>query len=317
MTAHGAGGGDPLDRLPLRFLIGTTASGKSRLALDLAPRLGAEVVALDSMTVYRGLDVGTAKPTPAERALVRHHLLDVADPAERYDVQRYLADVRDALEDIERRGATPLFVGGTGFYLAALLRGIFEGPPIDPELRRGLEARMAREGGAVLHAELAAVDPDAAERIHPNDERRTVRALEVFQQTGSTLTSLQEQWSGERSERERRATIVGLAPPAEILERRIVERTAEMLAAGWPDEALRLSRGDGLGPSAIQALGYDTALALGRGEVEFDEARDLIALRTRQFARRQRTWFRKFDVRWIDPLSPDAASDALATFLAD
>lgn len=310
MEAHGAGERDPLDRLPLRFLVGTTATGKSGLALAVAPQLGAEIVALDSMTVYRGLDVGTAKPSPEERSGVRHHLLDVADPAERYDVQRYLADVRDALVSIERRGATPLFVGGTGFYLAALLRGIFEGPPVDPEIRRALEERAAREGGSALHAELAAVDPDSAARIHVNDERRVVRALEVFEQTGSTLSSLQEQWSDRPAARERRATVVGLSLPVDELDRRIAARADAMLAAGWADEALGLARGAGLGPSAAQALGYDAALALGRGEIGPDEARDRIALRTRQFARRQRTWFRKFDVHWLDPRDDDVDTRA-------
>ncbi|MDB2577117.1 tRNA (adenosine(37)-N6)-dimethylallyltransferase MiaA [Planctomycetota bacterium] len=299
-----------LDRVPLRFLVGPTASGKTGLGLRVAAELGAEIIALDSMTVYRGLDIGTAKPTLEERAQVPHHLIDVADPERRFDLQSYLGMVEEALLGLESRGSSALFVGGTGLYLAAMLRGVFDGPPADPELRALLTERAEREGDAALHAELAAVDPESAERIHVNDRRRTVRALEVWQQTGQTMSAHQSQWSDGPSPREARAVIVGLELPTEELDRRIRLRTDEMLRAGWPEEAARVLSGRGLGPSASQALGYKAAAAVGTGELSQAEGLDEIALRTRQFARRQRTWFRKFDIDWVDPRS-EAASNAI------
>ena len=311
-------GEDILDSIPLRFLVGTTASGKSGLALKLgehpAVRAGGgiEVVSLDSMNVYRGLDIGTAKPSQEERARLRHHLIDVADPWERFDLQSYLFLVRKACAGIVARGATPLFVGGTGLYLAALVRGLLEGPAADIELRERLQRESESGAAPPLHERLAEVDPESAERIHPNDTRRTLRALEVWVQTGSTMTSLQAQWGAEPSERERRALIVGLEVPEEQRDARIRARTEAMLSAGWPEEALALAEGRGLGDSASQALGYDTALALGRGEVEREAAAELIALRTRQFARRQRTWYRKFPVQWFDATAPDLVERALA-----
>jgi len=306
-----------LDRVPLRFLVGPTASGKTGLALQVAPAIGAEIVALDSMTVYRGLDIGTAKPTAAERAQVPHHLLDVADPVERFDLQTYLGLVERALLELESMGKSALFVGGTGLYLAALLRGVFDGPPSDPALRAELMDRAEREGDAALHAELAKVDPEGAARIHVNDRRRTVRALEVWRQTGRPMSAHQSQWQHSASPREARAVIVGLELPTEELDRRIHQRTGEMLEAGWPEEAERVSAGPGLGPSAVQALGYDAALRVATGELSAAAAHGEIALRTRQFARRQRTWFRKFAIDWVDPRDGDAANAITARMLSE
>src|SRR6476661_495553 len=166
------------------ILTGPTACGKTALALELAERIGAEIVALDSMTVYRGMDIGTAKPTPGERARVPHHLIDVLDPWESLTVAWWLERAAGACRDITTRGKRPLFVGGTPFYLKALLHGLFPGPPGNEELRRELEAEAERDGKAKLHAKLAAVDPKTATRLHPNDVRRVVRALEVYQLTG-------------------------------------------------------------------------------------------------------------------------------------
>ncbi len=297
-----------LDRVPLRFLVGPTASGKTGLGLRVAQDLGAEIIALDSMTVYRGLDIGTAKPTAEERALVPHHLVDVADPEGRFDLQAYLGMVEQTLLDLESRGSSALFVGGTGLYLAALLRGVFDGPPSDPDLRAALMARAEREGDAVLHEELTAVDPVSAGRIHVNDRRRTVRALEVWRQTGQAMSAHQSQWRAGPCAREARAVIVGLELPVEELDRRIRQRTREMLRAGWPEEAARVRSGAGLGPSASQALGYEAAAAVASGDLTAEEGLDEIALRTRQFARRQRTWFRKFDIHWMDPRAESAAN---------
>lgn len=303
---------DVLERVPLRFLVGPTASGKTALALDLCRRSGAEVVSLDSMLVYRGLDIGTAKPTRAERAAVPHHLLDLVGPEERFDVQRFLAALREVLEELERRGVPPLFVGGTGFYLAAVLRGLFEGPPVDPSLRARLEAHARALGPERLHAELHGIDPASAARLHPHDTRRVVRALEVFAQTGRTLADWQQEWQGEPTARERGARLVGLAVETDELDRRIRVRTEQMLDAGWREEAVAVRASAGFGPSAAQALGYAEVLAWADGKLTREEALERIALGTRQFARRQRTWYRKFPIEWLPSDAPDREERALA-----
>ncbi len=288
---------DPLAGEELVALIGPTASGKSDVALLVAEATGAEIVCLDSMQVYRGMDVGTAKPTPEERARVVHHMLDLADPNERYDVTRFLAELAPALAQVRARGRRALFVGGTGFYLKVLSAGLFRGPDVDPELRAGFEARARDAGGAALHAELMRVDPRSAARLHPNDVKRVVRALEVQAQTGRPLSEWQTQWSSSPSRARR---LVGLEVGVPELDRRIAARATRMLAAGWPAEAARIRETTGFGPTAVQALGYAEALAVHDGKLEPAVAAQRIAQATRQFARRQRTWYRKFpDVIWI------------------
>ena len=303
---------DPLDREPLCALVGPTASGKTALALEVAERAGAEILSLDSMLVYRGLDVGTAKPTGPERARVRHHLLDLVGPEERYDVQRYLADARAALEEVRARGARALFVGGTGFYLAALLRGIFEGPRVEPGIRAALEARAREVGPAALFAELTARDAASAARLHPNDVRRVVRALEVLEQTGRPLSDWQREWRATPGPRERSARLVGLEVPRAELDARIRARTEAMLSAGWREEALAVRAARGFGPSAAQALGYAEVLAWADGALDREQAAERIQQRTRQFARRQLTWFRKLPIRWLPGRGPPRETEPLA-----
>jgi tRNA dimethylallyltransferase len=301
------------------ILTGPTACGKTALALAVAPRLGAEVVAMDSMTVYRGMDVGTAKPTPAERAAVPHHLVDALDPWESGTVAWWLDRAAAACRDIAARGKRPLFVGGTPFYLKALLHGLFDGPPGDPDLRRRLEAEAERVGNAALHAQLAAVDPRTAARLHPNDVRRVVRALEVFGLTGRTISSWQQGWDT--------AAFAGPAapPPApipaivlelarDVLYDRINHRVGTMLAAGWLDEARQL-RELPHPPSreASQALGYRELWDyLDTPGADLAATADLIRTRTRQFAKRQLTWFRHLPTLVPIPAgAPDAADRAL------
>lgn len=285
----------------VRGLIGPTASGKSALALRVAEAAGAELVSLDSMLVYRGMDVGTAKPTRAERERVRHHLLDLVLPHEDFDVARFQAELVRALEDAERRGARVLFVGGTGFYLKVLLERMFEGPAVDRELRARIEARCATEGNVALHAELARVDAPSAARIHANDTKRLVRALEVFEQTGRALSAWQTEWSSFGAASAGRARkLAGLELPVPELDRRIAERTRAMLDAGWADEALAIETAGGFSKTAIQALGYREVLELAHGRATRADTEAQIALATRQFARRQRTWYRKFpETAWF------------------
>jgi tRNA dimethylallyltransferase len=229
------------------ILTGPTACGKTSLALDLAERIGAEIVALDSMTVYRGMDIGTAKPSPEERARVPHHLIDALDPWESATVAWWLDLAEAACRDITARGLRPLFVGGTPFYLKALLHGLFPGPPADKALRRALEAEAERDGNEALHAKLTAVDAKTAARLHPNDVRRVVRALEVQRLTGKPISAWQQTWdtpafaeSPEAAPPPAKIPAVVLELPREVLYDRVNRRVDVMLGAGWLDEVERL-----------------------------------------------------------------------------
>ena len=298
------------------ILTGPTASGKSALALDLAERLNAEIISADSMTVYRGMDVGTAKPSAADRARVPHHLIDVLDPWESASVAWWLDRAAAAVADIEARKKTALVVGGTPFYLKALLCGLFASPPADHELRRRFEAEAESRGPAALHARLAAVDPASARRLHPNDVRRVVRALEVWHLTGRPLGEWQQQgwWDG-ATPRFRRGSCLVVDVPRPELYGRIDRRVEAMFASGWVDEVRRLrALPQPLSREASRALGYREIGEFLDGRRSLAETIAEVQLRTRQFAKRQLTWFRAlpgvefvdakltFD-RWADRMS--------------
>ncbi len=301
---------------PLAFLVGPTGTGKTALALEIAERARAAVVSMDSMQVYRGMDIGTAKPSREEQQRVPHFLLDRAEPSERYDVQRYLVDVEAALREIRAQGLRALVVGGTGFYLKALVYGLVEGPTSDESLREELRARVEAEGPSALHSELRAVDPLAAARIHPHDEKRVIRALEVYHGTGRALSEWQDDWGWDgRTPVGRPRTILGLSLELSELDHRIRERTKRMLDAGWVEEAVRIRDGVGFGPTSSQALGYREVLDLALGKLSREDAERAIALRTRQFARKQRTWLRQFpELRWIEGSGEEAVREALEAF---
>jgi tRNA dimethylallyltransferase len=277
------------------ILTGPTGSGKSGLALQLAPLLNAEIVAMDSMTLYRGMDIGTAKPSVADRARVRHHLLDVLDPWQSASVAWWLEQAAACVRDIEARGRTALFVGGTSLYLRALLHGLFDGPPADDALRARLEEEAQRTGAAALHARLAAVDPPTAARLHVNDLRRVIRALEVHELTGTPISALQTQWRASQavSAPEGSDRCLCLDPPREELYRRIDSRVVQMVADGLVEEVralLRLERP--LSREAQQALGYKELFAHLAGETTLENAVREVQTRSRQYAKRQRTAFR-------------------------
>ncbi|MBO0696843.1 MAG: tRNA (adenosine(37)-N6)-dimethylallyltransferase MiaA [Zavarzinella sp.] len=276
------------------ILTGPTASGKSALALELAPRLNAEVVSADSMTLYRGMDIGTAKPSRDDQVRVRHHLIDVLDPWESANVAWWLGQAAERVRDIEARGKTALIVGGTPFYLKALLCGVFPSPPSDPELRRRLEAEAAALGGHALHTRLSGVDPVSARRLHPNDVRRVVRALEVWHLTGRPLSDWQQQgWWDEDGPRFRPGSCLAIDVPRAELYARIDRRVEQMFAAGWVDEARSLRQlPRPLSREASQALGYREIGEHLDGRRSLSETVALVQLRTRQFAKRQLTWFR-------------------------
>ncbi len=273
-------------------LTGPTASGKSRLALALAERLGAEIIAMDSMTLYRGMDIGTAKPSAADRERVRHHLIDVLDPWQSASVAWWLEQAKKCYHEIAGRRKRTLFVGGTPLYLKALLHGLFEGPPADEALRERLAADAERDGAAALHQRLAAVDPAAAARLHPNDVRRIIRALEVWELTGRPISSQQSQWNQSPPAANNRVFWLDLPRPQ--LYARINNRVREMFAAGLIEEARRLrALPRPLSREAGKALGYKELFDHLDGRATLEETIEHIQTRSRQFAKRQLAWFRQ------------------------
>jgi tRNA dimethylallyltransferase len=304
------------------LVTGPTASGKTRFAIDLARALGGEVVNADSQQVYRGLDVGTAKPTPEEQAEVPHHLYDVAEPGAGFDAARYVALADRAIEEIAARGRLPVVCGGTGLYVRALLHGVAEAPGRDPELRARLEAEAVREGRPALHARLAAVDPEAAARIGPNDLVRITRALEIAA-SGRT----QSEVFGAHAFREDRYRfrLLALDPPREELHRRIEARAPRMLDGLVSETRALLSAaggrpGEPLPPKLPPKLpiGYaDAALHLA-GEFPREEALRRLVVAHRRYARRQVVWLRREPgVEWLSPpVDVAALSQALAAWRA-
>ena len=278
---------------------GPTASGKTALAVELALRLNGEVVSADSMQVYRGMDIGTAKPAAEERRGVPHHLLDVADPGENYSVARYVRDAVPAVDDILRRGKLPIVAGGTGLYIDALVAGReFAAFEAASGLREALTRRAREEGLPALRADLERIDPRAAARIHPNDEKRTVRALEVWYATGKTITRHEEETRAQPPRYE--AAVIGLnfADRAD-LRARIDRRVDEMFARGLEDEVRGLlAAGVPWSCTAMQAIGYKELAAALRAGRSMQHAAEEIKLRSRQYAKRQLTWFRRNKGVW-------------------
>jgi len=282
-------------------IVGPTAVGKTAVAITLGEKLGGEIVSADSRQVYRGMDIGTAKPTPAERARVRHHLIDIVDPSGTYDASRFARDAEEVIARLLERGVVPLIVGGTGFYLSSLFEGLFEGPGRDPAIRAALGARAASEGTPALHAELAAVDPATASRIHPNDAARVVRALEVYRSSGTTMS----EWHNvPRREPRYEPRYFVLTMSRKKLNERIERRVDRMVDAGLFGEVARLRDSGALVPNtpAASAVGYREVLDLLReGHDDTGPATAAIVTATRRYAKRQMTWFRSLEgARWLD-----------------
>jgi tRNA dimethylallyltransferase len=273
-------------------LTGPTASGKTALAFALAGPLNAEVVAMDSMTLYRGMDIGTAKPSADERRRVPHHLIDVLDPWESASVAWWLERAAASVADIETRGRKALFVGGTPLYLKALLYGLFDGPPGDSAVRERLEGAAAREGSGALHDRLARHDPATAARLHPNDLRRIVRALEVLELTGRPMGEWQTQWRDKSGSADAPRCFC-LEIDRDNLYKRIDDRVQRMVAEGLLDEAQALRAcGRPLSREAAQAVGYREAFDYLDGRTSKEVMIARIQTRSRQLAKRQLTWFR-------------------------
>jgi len=286
---------------PYPVIVGPTAGGKSSLAVEVALALGgrAEVVTADAFQVYRGMDIGTAKPGPDEQRGIAHHLIDLVDPSEPFTIFDWLRRAERVIADIRSRGSLPIVVGGTHLYVKAFLDGMFEGPEVDPALRESLRARPLAE----LRAELERVDPGAARRIHAADARRTARALEVFHQTGTPISALQQQWDRDSHRREG-CVLIGLDWPAELINPRINARVKQMIGRGLVEEARRLHGRGALGPQAREALGYKQLIAHFEGACALDEAVEKIKIETRRFGKNQRTWLKRLRSTpgsvWID-----------------
>jgi tRNA dimethylallyltransferase len=292
-------------------ILGPTASGKSALGLALAERLDAEILCCDSMQVYRGMDIGTAKATGDDRRRVPHHLLDLVSPAEPFHAAAWAGQAEEAAAAVTARGRLPVIVGGTGLYYRALTRGLFDAPPSDPAIRARHQAEAAQVGIPALHRRLAAADPEAAAQILPGDLVRVSRALEVLEQTGQTITSLRRDAARPRS---LRVFAIVLDPPLALLRAQVEARVAAMMAAGFLDEVRALRAAGFGGTRPLQAIGYRQ---LGRhldGDATLDEAVREIASATVAYARRQRTWFRREDAAVRATGQPDV--DELVASLA-
>lgn len=292
---------------PAVMLMGPTAAGKTGWAVALARRLPVEIVSVDSALVYRGMDIGTAKPSPALRAELPHHLVDLLDPAQAYSAGRFRRDALSAMAQIRARGRTPLLVGGTMMYFRALLRGLADLPEADPAVRAALDQEAAERGWPALHAELARVDPASAARIKPADSQRIQRALEVWRLAGRPLSELQS--AGSAAPEDWNFLKFGLAPPTRSeLHGAIGQRFSEMMAAGFADEVRSLhARGD-LHPGlpAIRAVGYRQLWAWLEGECSLEEAVARAVTATRRLAKRQMTWLRaEPDLEWLAGGAPE------------
>jgi len=295
----------------VRVLCGPTASGKSSAGVLLARELGAEILSIDSMKLYRGLDIGTAKPPPEILSSIPHHLINVREACESFSVAEFLSAAEKIIADCDQRGVPLIGEGGTALYLKALGEGLLEVPGSDEELRAKLESEAEKVGVAKLHERLAGVDPQAASKIMPTDLRRIVRALEVFELTGKPLSAQQVQWGTPRADLDVRMACLRL--PRDILYARIDRRIDAMLAEGWLDECRRLLElPKPLSREALQALGYRTLFAHLRGEMSLKDARDRVCFDTHHFARRQLNWFRRIPKLTFIDIREDQPSEEIA-----
>lgn len=285
---------------PLILILGVTASGKGSLAFELAQTLGGEIVSIDSMKVYRRMDIGTAKPAPEKRGRIPYHLIDVVEPSDSFSVDRFLDLANQAIDAILARKKSVIAVGGTALYIKTLLHGLFEGPGENKTIRDRLRKQFSDQGGTVLHEQLRRVDPQAAARIHSNDQRRLVRALEVHELTGRPISSFQEQFGSGRMLRD--WIILGLRRDKSAESRRINLRVRRMIDQGLVEEVRSLLREEKpLSQQARAAIGYAEMIEHLQGRITLEDAVEKIKVNTRKLAKAQRTWFKTFrQVRWLD-----------------
>jgi tRNA dimethylallyltransferase len=292
------------------LILGVTASGKGRLAFDLAESRDAEIISIDSMKVYRRMDIGTAKPPKEAQQRLTYHLIDVVEPSDSFSVGAFLDAASVAVQQIKRRSKEIVAVGGTALYIKALLYGLFEAAGADEPIRAELQSRAEVEGLAELHRELATIDPVAAARINPNDARRIIRAMEVYRVTGRPISNFQKQWDTRQPKHN--WTIIGLRREKIDANSRINQRAKKMIAAGLVDEVKSLLAEDKpLSKQARCAIGYAEIIEHLSGRMELEEAIERIKKNTRRLAKGQRTWFKTFrDVHWLD-VQPDEPRESI------
>ncbi len=289
----------------LIILCGPTAVGKTAAAIELALKIGAEIISADSGQIYRGMDIGTAKPTLKERRGVPIHLIDILDPDQSFSAAEFRRLALQAIEEIQSRGKKIVIVGGTGLYLRALEMGLFEGPPRDPKIREGLENEIRENGVEALHRELQKVDPEAATLIPSKNRQRLIRALEVYRLTGKPISM---HWKEHRlstgGERLFSFKKMGLRLPKEELHQRIDTRVKLMLQQGWVEEVRPLLEKWGDDAPGLQLIGYKETVSFLRGKITLEKAVEQIKLNTRRYAKRQMTWFRRdHEIQWLDKVS--------------
>ena len=288
---------------PVIVLVGPTAIGKTALSFQLVQRFDCEIISMDSMQVYRYMDIGTAKPSVQEQALVPHHLIDIIDPDEQYDAARFVNDTLAAIAGIASRNRTVLLTGGTGLYLKALFEGLFSAMPADKEIRQHLQQRLEKEGRAVLHDELCKVDPVSGAKIHANDSQRLLRGLEIFQASGKTWSQLlEEQKNEERPVVFNRAYQIALTCDRKKLYQRIEQRSEIMIEQGFIDEVKGLlAKGYSSELSSMQSIGYRHVNNFLSGQWDQETMMTHLIRDTRRYAKRQMTWFGKNrDLNWFD-----------------
>jgi len=296
-------------------IAGPTCVGKTSTAIALAEPLGGEIIGADAMQVYRHMDIGTAKPTDEERGRITHHLIDVVDPDESFSAAQFKTLADTVVQDLQRRGVQAFVVGGTGLYIKALTRGLFETQEVDASIRKRLRLEAATAGLAVLHERLGEVDPESAARIHPNDTYRIVRALEVFESTGSPISSHHQAHGF--SECPYRVLKMGLSMDRELLYDQIDRRIDQMIASGFVEEVKGLLD-QGFGPElkSMQSIGYRHVSSFLLGDVPWDEAVETFKRDTRRYAKRQFTWFRADkEIDWFQPWDIDAMRKKVDAFL--
>lgn len=285
---------------PVVIVLGPTAAGKSRFAMALADRFDSEIVSFDSIKVYRGMNIGTDKPSPEQIEKYGYHLVDIRAPSETMNAGEFVRLADEAVQDIARRGKLPIVEGGTALYLKSFLFGIFEGPERDEQFRKALYERGKRDGPETLHSELAEIDPARAQEILPADLKRIVRALEIAHTTGRKPSALRREWAREKPRREYNFVLFGVSRDRKELYARIDLRVDWMMEEGLLDEVAGIWQGDGFSRTSREAIGYRQLVAYLEGERELDEAVEDIKNSTHDFARRQENWFKRFpDVKWF------------------
>jgi tRNA dimethylallyltransferase len=298
------------------LILGVTASGKGTVAFDLARKIDAQIISIDSMKVYRRMDIGTAKPSRERRSRVKYHLIDVVEPNESFSVDRFLELAHAAIKQISSARKPVVAVGGTAMYIKALLYGLFDGPGADTDIRKRLKARIREQGPAEFHRQLAEVDPQAARRIHPNDARRIIRALEIFELTGEPISSFQKQFDAEQMSK--KWTIIGLRRGKSVESRRINARVQRLFDDGLVDEAKSLlAEEKPLSKQARCAIGYAEIIDCLEGEMTLEKAIEKIKINTRRLAKAQRTWFKTFrSVEWLDIAEDETPEQILERTMA-